>query len=80
MADTAHPRAGGFTVGRLPAPIYRTLREIQKQQGDGTTQRQVVVAGVLALVYLSQHDRDGLKQVWAEVERWCPGTVGRTAD
>ncbi len=59
-------------MGRLPAPIYKTLRTIQKEEGEHVTQRQVVVAGVLALVHLSNHDREALKQVWAEVERWCP--------
>lgn len=75
MPDTppGTPFAVGFAFrcGNLPKSIYATLRAIA--EAEGATQRQVVVAGVVALSHLAQHDPATLRAVWEQTRVLAPG-------
>lgn len=53
-----------FRIPSLPKDIYESLNAIAKH--ESCTQRLVVVAGIVALSHMSQHDKAGLAEVWKQ--------------
>lgn len=62
--------AYNFTIGSLPKTVYTLLKAIT--QSEGMTQRQVVIAGVMALHRLRTVAPEHLMDLLKEAKRIAP--------